>query len=194
MTTIMLDPQPDGPECFRIDATTALRNAPPSDDRPRLACEWKRTADGRMTCTWLSDASPAWVPVVLRKEGFVYPPQVEMRARSIGGEIAATSQDLFPGWIWPHPRQAKTLVGLATAVVLLGLAAADSSRSTTPYSREPKQVSVANTRVVPAVTRPPTMDNVQAAAIDPDVEYFLGAADGSSGVWIRPPTLRPQSH
>ena len=60
MTTITLDPQPDSPECFRIDATTAPRNAPPSDDRPRLVCEWKRTADGRMTSTWtLRDESAA---------------------------------------------------------------------------------------------------------------------------------------
>jgi len=166
MTTITLDPQPDSPECFRIDATMAPSNAPPSDERPRLACEWKRTADGRTTCRWmLSDASPAWVPVVLRKEDFAYPP----RAQSIGSGIAATSQDLFPGWIWPPLRQAKTLVGLATAVVLLGLAAAYSSCSTTAFSREPKQISVATTRVVPAVTRPPTMDNVQAAVIDPNI-------------------------
>ena len=41
MTTITVDPQPDSPECFRIDATTAPRNGPPSDNRPRLACEWK---------------------------------------------------------------------------------------------------------------------------------------------------------
>jgi hypothetical protein len=192
MTTITLDPQPDSPECFRMDATTAPRNAPPSDDRPRLACEWKRTAGGRMTCTWISDASPARVPVVLRKEGFAYPPQIDMR--SIGGEIAASGQDLFPGWIWPHPRQAQTLVGLATAVVLLGLAAADSCCSIAADSRGPKQVSVATTRVVPAVRRPPTIDSVQGAVIDPDVQYFLRAADGSSGVWIRPPPLRPQSH
>jgi hypothetical protein len=80
---------------------------------------------------------------------------------------------------------------LAAAIVLLGLAGADTSRSTTAYSREPKQVSQAPTRMVPIVVRPPTMDNVQAAVIDPDVEFFLGAADGSAGAWIRPPTLRP---
>jgi hypothetical protein len=63
MTTITLDPHPDSPECIRIDATTAPRNALPSDDRPRLASGWKRTADGRMTCTWtLRDATRTRLP------------------------------------------------------------------------------------------------------------------------------------
>ena len=74
MTTITLDPQPDSPECFRIDATTAPRNAPPSDNRPRLVCEWKRTADGRLTGTWtLRDANLASAPELSLEEMTLQP-------------------------------------------------------------------------------------------------------------------------
>jgi len=125
---------------------------------------------------------------------FRVPPRAESRVHALGDEIAVTSQVPFPEWIRQRPRQIRTVLGLAAAIVLLGLAAAGTSRSTTAYSREPKEVSQATTRVVPTVVRPPTMDNVQAAAIDPDVEFFLGAADGSAGAWIRPPTLRSRAH
>jgi hypothetical protein len=45
MTTITLDPQPDGPKCFSTDALTAPRSVAPSQSP--LVCEWKRTADRR---------------------------------------------------------------------------------------------------------------------------------------------------
>jgi len=192
MTTMMLDPRPESPEW------TARPSSPPSQNlqgRERLVCEWKRTADGRMACTWtLTGSSPARVPAGLPGDGFAYPPRAESRVHALGDEIAVTSQVPFPEWIRQRPRQIRTVLGLAAAIVLLGLAAAGTSRSTTAYSREPKEVSQATTRVVPTVVRPPTMDNVQAAAIDPDVEFFLGAADGSAGAWIRPPTLRSRAH
>ena len=192
MTAMMLDPQPESPE------STTRRSASPSQNpqsKRRPVCEWKRTADGRMTCRWtLSDSNPAWVPALSPRDGFAYPPRAESRVHAVGGKIAVTGQTPFPEWIWQRPRRAGTILGLAAAIVLLGLAAADTSRSTTAYSREPKPVSLTTTRVVPAVVRPPMMDNVEAAVVDPNVEFFLGAADGSAGAWIRPPTLRPESH
>jgi hypothetical protein len=189
MTTMMLDPRSESPEW------TTGPSSPPSQNpqgRERLVCEWNRTADGRMACTWtLNGSSPAWVPAPSPRDGFAYPPRAASRVHALGDEMAVTSQARFPEWIRQHPQQVRIVLGLAAAIVLLGLAGADTSRSTTAYSREPKQVSQATTRVVPTVVRLATMDNVQAAVIDPDVEFFLGAADGSAGAWIRPPTLRP---
>ena len=154
MTTITLDPQPDSPECFRIDATTAPRNGPPSDNRPRLACEWKRTADGRLTSTWtLRDANLASLPELSREEMTLEP---DVR------------QDRFLVWILRPPRQARTILGMAAAVFFLGLATAYLSRSTTANSRQTGHVSMATT-----VTRPPTMDNVQAPAVDPNFSLEL---------------------
>jgi hypothetical protein len=186
---MMLHPQPERPE------STARRSASPSQNpqsRGRPVCEWKRTADGRITCSWaLSDSNPAWVPALSPGDRFAYPPRAESRVHAVGSKIAVTGRTPFPERIWQRPRQVRTILGLAAAIVLLGLAAADTSRSTTAYSREPKQVSLTTTRVAPAGVRPPTMDDVQAAVIDPNVEFFLGAADGSAGAWIPPPTLRP---
>jgi hypothetical protein len=154
MTTITLDPQPDSPECFRIDATTAPRNGPPSDNRPRLACEWKRTADGRLTGTWtLHDANLASVPKLSPEEMTLQP---DVR------------QDRLLVWILRPPRQARTILGMAAAVFFLGLATAYLSRSTTANSRQTGHVSMATT-----VTRPPTMDNVQASVVDPNFSSEL---------------------
>ena len=192
MTTVLLDPRPESPEWTARPSSPRSQNP---QDRERLVCGWKRTADGRMACTWtLSGSSPAWVPARLPGDGFAYPPRTESRVHALGEEIAVTSQAPFPAWIRQRQRQVWTVLGFAAAIVLLGLAGADTSRSTTAYSREPKQVSQATTRVVPTVVRPSTMDNVQAAVVDPDVEFFLGAADGSAGAWIQPPTLRSGSH
>jgi hypothetical protein len=190
MTTVMLDPRPESPEWTARPSSPLSQNP---QGRERLVCEWKRTADGRMVCTWtLSGPSPAWVPALLPGDGFAYPPRAESRVHARGDAMAVTSQAPFPGWIRHRPRQVSTVLGLAAAILLLGLAGADTSRSTTTYSREPKQLSQDTTRV--AVVRSPTMDNVHAAVIDPDVEFFLGAADGSARAWIRPPTLRFGSH
>jgi hypothetical protein len=116
MTTITLEPQPDSPECFRIDATTAPRNAPPSDNRPHLVCEWKRTADGRLTGTWtLRDAKLASAPELSLEE---MTPQPDVR------------QDHFLVWIWQPPRRVRTILGMAAAVFFLGLATAYLSKST----------------------------------------------------------------
>ena len=186
MTTITPDPQPDSAECFRIDATTAPRNAPPSDDRPRLVCEWKRTADGRLTGTWtLRDAALARLPDLSPEDSA---PELENRVRSFGDRIAIGDQGRFLVWIWQPPRRVRTILGMATAVVFLGLATADLSRSTTANSRQTDHVSMATT-----VARSAMMDNVQAPVIDPNMEFFLGAADGSAAAWIPPPTLRPQN-
>ena len=116
MTTITPDPQPDSPECFRMDATTAPHNAAPSDDRPRLVCEWKRTADGRLTGTWtLRDANLASLPELSREEMTLEP---DVR------------QDRFLVWILRPPRQVRTILGMAAAVFFLGLATAYLSKST----------------------------------------------------------------
>ena len=73
MTTITLDPQPDSPKCFSTDALTAPRSvAPPQSslNKTRLVCEWKRTADGRMTSTWtLRDERPARMPELSPEDG-----------------------------------------------------------------------------------------------------------------------------
>jgi len=189
MTVMMLDPQPESPESTTRRSASSSQNR---QSRGRPVCEWKQTADGRMTCRWtLSDSNPAWEPALSPRDGFACPPRVESRVHAVGGKIAVTGQILLPEWMWQRPYQARATLGLAAAILLLGLAAANTSRSTTAYSGETKQASLATTRVVPAVVRPPTMENVQAAVVDPDVEFFLGAADGSAGAWIRPPTLRP---
>ena len=188
MTTITLDPQPDNPECFRIDATTAPRNAPPSDDRPRLVCEWKRTADGQLTGTWtLRDANLASVPELSPEEVTLQPDVCTFKDRT-----TIAGQDRFLVWILRPPRQVRTILGMAGAVVFLGLAAADLSRSTPVNSHQTSQVSVATTRVVPAGAQSAMMDNFPSV-IDLDTEFFLGAADGSVGARIRPPTLRLQN-
>ena len=185
MTTITLDPQPDSPECFRIDATTAPRNAPPSDDRSRLVCEWKRTADGRLTGTWtLRDANLASVPELSPEEMTLQPD-----VRTFKDRTTIAGQDRFLVWLLRSPRQVRTILGMAVAVVFLGLAAADLSRSATVTSHQTSRVSVATTRVVSAVAQSAMMDNVPSF-IEPDTEFFLGGADGSVGAWIRPPTLR----
>ena len=188
MTTITLDPQPDSPECFRIDATTAPRNAPPSDDRPRLVCEWKRTADGQLTGTWtLRDANLASVPELSPEEVTLQPDVCTFKDRT-----TIADQDRPLVWLLRPPRQVRTILGMAAAVVFLGLAAADLSRSATVTSHQTSRVSVATTRVVSAVAQSAMMDNVPSF-IEPDTEFFLGAADGSVGAWIRPPTLRLQN-
>ena len=187
MTTITLDPQPDSPECFRIDATTAPRSAPPSDDRPRLVCEWKRTADGRLTGTWtLRDANLASVPELSPEEVTLQPDVCTFKDRT-----TIADQDRFLVRLLRPPRQVRTILGMAAAVVFLGLAA-DLSRSATVTSHQTSRVSVATTRVVSAVAQSAMMDNV-TPVIDPDTEFFPGAVDGSIGAGIRPPTLRPQN-
>ena len=129
MTTITLDPQPDSPECIRIDATTAPRNALPSDDRPRLASEWKRTADGRMTCTWtLRDATRARLPDLSPEDSTS---GLENWVRSIKDRIAIGGHDRYLVWIWQPLRRARTILGMAAAVFFLGLATAYLSPSTT---------------------------------------------------------------
>ena len=110
--------------------------------------------------------------------------------RTSEDRIAIAGQDRFLVWIWQPPWQVRTILGIAAAVAFLGLAAADLSSSTTVNSHQTSQVSVATARVVPAVARAAKMDDV-FPVIDPDTEFFLGAADGSAGAWIRPPTLRP---
>src|SRR6516162_1496053 len=161
MTTITLDPQPDSPECFRIDATTAPRNAPPSDNRPRLVCEWKRTADGRLTGTW-----------TLRDANLASAPELSLEEMTLQPDVR---QDRFLVWIWQPPRRVRTILGMAAAVFFLGLATADLSRSTTANSRQTGHVSMATT-----VARSAMVDNVQAPVIDPNIDVFLGAADGSA--------------
>ena len=110
MTTITLDPQPDSPECFRIDATTAPRNAPPSDNRPRPICEWKRTADGRLTGTW-----------TLRDANLASAPELSLEEMTLQPDVR---QDRFLVWIWQPPRRVRTILGMAAAVFFLGLATA----------------------------------------------------------------------
>jgi len=77
-------------------------------------------------------------------------------------------QDRFLVWILRPPRQARTILGMAAAVFFLGLATAYLSRSTTANSRQTGHVSMATT-----VTRPPTMDNVQAPVVDPNFSSEL---------------------
>ena len=116
MTTITLEPQPDSPECFRIDATTAPRNALPSDDRPRLASGWKRTADGRMTCTW-----------TLRDANLASASELSLEEMTLQPDVR---QDRFLVWIWQPPRRVRTILGMGAAVFFLGLATAYLSKST----------------------------------------------------------------
>jgi hypothetical protein len=176
MAATMLNPRSDRPP-----SQNPLNNG-------RLVCEWKQTADGRMTCTWtLRDATLASVPELSPEEMTLEPDVPTSKDRTtIGG------QDRFLVWILRPPHQVRTILGMAAAVVFLGLAAADLSSSTTVNSHQTSQVSVATTRVVPAVAQSAMMDNVPSL-IDPDTEFFLGAADGSVGAWIRPATLRPQN-
>ena len=178
MAATMLNPRSDRPP-----SQNPLNNG-------RLVCEWKQTADGRMTCTWtLCDASAASLPELSPEERTLEP---ENCVRTSEDRIAIAGQDRFLVWILRPPRQVRTILGMAAAVVFLGLAAADLSRSTPVNSHQTSQVSVATTRVVPAVAQSAMIDNVPPL-IDPDTEFFLGAADGSVGAWIRPPTLRPQN-
>ena len=164
----MLDPQSDGPP-----SQNPLSNG-------RLVCEWTQTADKRITCTWVPrDATAARLPALSPERPFE-------------DRIAISGQDRFLVWIWQPPRQVRTILGMAAAVAFLGLAAADLSRSTTVNSHQTSRVSVATTRVVPAVAQSAMMDNV-TPVIDPDTEFFPGAVDGSIGAGIRPPTLRPQN-
>jgi hypothetical protein len=174
---------------FHENIAMAATMLNPRSDRPpsqnplnsrRLVGEWKQTADGRITCTWaLRDANLASVPELCPEEM-----PLEPDVRTIAG------QDRFLVWILRPPRQVRTILGMAGAVVFLGLAAADLSRSTPVNSHQTSQVSVATTRVVPAGAQSAMMDNFPSV-IDLDTEFFLGAADGSVGAWIRPPTLRP---
>jgi len=113
-------------------------------------------------------------------------PELENRVRPFEDRIAIGGQDRFLVWIWQPPRRVRTILGMAAAVVFLGLATADLSRSTTANSRQPGHVSMATT-----VARSAMVDNIQAPVIDPNIEFFLGAADGSVGARIRPSTLRP---
>jgi hypothetical protein len=170
--TARMDPRSD-----RATSQNPLGNA-------RLVCEWKQTADKRVTCTWtLRDAGPANLPDLSPEDSTL---QLENCARSFEDRIAIGGQDSFLVWIWQPPRRVRTILGMAAAVVFLGLATADLSRSTTANSRQTGHVFTATT-----VARSAMVDNVQAPVIDPNIEFFLGAADGSAGAWIRPPTLRP---
>ena len=133
MTATMLDPRSDRPP-FQ----NPLNNG-------RLVCEWKQTADGRMTCTWtLRDATLASVPE-LSPEEMTLEPDV----RTSKDRTTIAGQDRFLVWILRPPRQVRTILGMAGAVVFLGLAAADLSRSTPVNSHQTSRVSVATTRVVP---------------------------------------------
>jgi hypothetical protein len=145
MTTITLDPQPDSPKSFSTDALTAPRSvAPPQSplNKTRLVCEWKRTADGRMTSTWtLRDQSPARMPELSLEDG--------PRACAFEDGIAIASQRGLLVWIWQHPRQVRTILWTAAVVVFLGLVTADLSRSTTANSRQTSQVCVLGNRDTP---------------------------------------------
>jgi hypothetical protein len=170
--TARMDPRSD-----RVTSQNPLGNG-------RLVCEWKQTADKRVTCTWtLRDATPARLPDLPAEDST---PELLNCVRSFEDRIAIGGQDRFLVWIWQPPRRVRTILGMAAAVVFLGLATADMSRSTTTNSRQTGHASMATT-----VARSATVDNVQAPVIDPNIEFFLGAADGSAGAWIRPPTLRP---
>ena len=106
MTTITLDPQPHSPKCFSTDALTAPRSvAPPQSplNKTRLVCEWKLTADGRMTSTWtLRDERPARMPELC--------PEDSPRACAFEDGIAIASQGGLLVWIWQHPRQVRTVL------------------------------------------------------------------------------------
>jgi hypothetical protein len=145
MTTITLDPQPDSPKSFSTDALTAPRSvAPPQSplNKTRLVCEWKRTADGRMTSTWtLRDQSPARMPELSLEDG--------PRACAFEDGIAIASQRGLLVWIWQHPRQVRTILWTAAVVVFLGLVTAHLSRSTTANSRQTSQVCVLGNRDTP---------------------------------------------
>ena len=107
-----------------------------------LICEWKQTADKRVTCTWtLRDLTPARLPDLS--------PEDEDR-------IAIRGQDRFLVWIWQPPRRVWTILGMAAAVVFLGLATADLSGSATTNLRQTGHVSMATT-----VARSAMVDNVQ---------------------------------
>ena len=130
MTAKMLDPRSDRPP-FQ----NPLSNG-------RLICEWKQTADKRVTCTWtLRDLTPARLPDLS--------PEDEDR-------IAIRGQDRFLVWIWQPPRWVWTILGMAAAVVFLGLATADLSGSATTNLRQTGHVSMATT-----VARSAMVDNVQ---------------------------------
>jgi len=168
--TARMDPRSD-----RVTSQNPLGNG-------RLVCEWKQTADKRVTCTWtLRDATLARLPDRPPEDST---PERLNCVRSFEDRIVTGGQDRFLVWIWQPPRRVRTILGMAAAVVFLGLATADLSRSTTTNSRQTGHVSMATT-----VARSATGDNVQAPVIDPNIEFFLGAADGSAGAWIRPPTL-----
>ena len=130
MTAKMLDPRSDRPP-FQNPLSTG-----------RLICEWKQTADKRITCTWtLRDANLASVPKLSPEEMTLQP---DVR------------QDRFLVWILRPPRQARTILGMAAAVVFLGLATADLSGSATTNLRQTGHVSMATT-----VARSAMVDNVQ---------------------------------
>ena len=185
MKAMMLDPRPESPEW------TARPSSPPSQNpqgRERPVCEWKRTADGQLTGTWtLRDANLASVPELSPEEVTLQPDVCTFKDRT-----TIADQDRFLVRLLRPPRQVRTILGMAAAVVFLGLAAADLSRSATVTSHQTSRVSVATTRVVSAVAQSAMMDNVPSF-IEPDTEFFLGAADGSVGARIRPPTLRLQN-
>jgi hypothetical protein len=195
MTATMLDQRPNRPECCGAGAMTAplsatSRHNPPGRRRP--VCEWKRTAYGQVTCTWtLSDAHPAWLPEFSSEEGLMCAPPAESCVQAFAGGTAIAGKTRFPMWMRQYPRPARTILGLAVAVGLLGLVAADLCLSTAAHPLETSQVSSINDHAVPAVARPAMMDIIPAPVIDPDAEFFLGTGDGGAGAWVRPATSRP---
>jgi len=119
-----------------------------------LICEWKQTADKRVTCTWtLRDLTPARLPDLSPEDST---PKLENCVRSFEDRIAIRGQDRFLVWIWQPPRRVRIILGMAAAVVFLGLATADLSGSATTNLRQTGHVSMATT-----VARSAMVDNVQ---------------------------------
>lgn len=165
MPVRMLDPRPDRPECFGAHAAMALRSAPPSQNsssRGRPICEWKQTADGRVTSAWtLSEAHPAWLPEPSSEDGLPNTPPREKCLQALTGGTALIGRVYFPIWIRHCARPARTILVLAAAAGLFGLVASDWPRSTAAHRRDRVR-----TPRVSAVAPPATTDIVQSSVID----------------------------
>jgi hypothetical protein len=170
MTARTPDAQLDRSECSGTHAVTTLPYAPSfqkSPSRGRPTCEWKQTADGRLTSVWtLSEELPAGLPELSSKDGLPRASPAENCIQARIDRTAGIDGVYLAIWIRHCPRPARIILGLAAAVGLFGLAAADMSRSTTVHSRETFQVSSTMALASPAIATPTTSDIVQSPVID----------------------------
>jgi hypothetical protein len=94
MTTMMLDSR--DPARVDFDLATAKSGTPAdailtqdNPSRERLVCQWHRTPEGRVICTWaqvaspLTESRPEWLSDGSRETGFAGAPETESRLQAV---------------------------------------------------------------------------------------------------------------